>query len=115
MRFVAGKAAPDVLQACSSSGNAARRPRSQLLVEAQVLDALAVAPDQLQRLDADVDVRLDEAFGDLQVRGSVFTPSGIIGWSLTSSSAPQGIELAKPAAKIVAVSMSIAMQRSLRR
>src|SRR3546814_1241339 len=46
---------------------------------------------------------------------SVLTPSGIIGWSDTSSSAPQGMLLAKPAAKIVAVSMSMAMQRIRRR
>ena len=46
---------------------------------------------------------------------SVFTPSGIIGWSLTSSSAPTGMRLAKPAANTVAVSMSIAMQRIARR
>src|SRR5690606_19411705 len=46
---------------------------------------------------------------------SVLTPSGIIGWSLTSSSAPLGMRLAKPAAKMVAVSMSMAMQRIVRR
>ncbi len=51
----------------------------------------------------------------LRSEASVLTPSGTIGWSETSSRAPQGIELAKPAAKMVAVSMSMAMQRSLRR
>ncbi len=46
---------------------------------------------------------------------AVLTPSGVIGASDTSSSAPQGMRLAKPAAKTVAVSMSMAMQRSRRR
>src|SRR5690606_23620452 len=51
----------------------------------------------------------------LASEASVLTPSGIIGWSDTSSSAPLGMRLAKPAAKMVAVSMSMAMQRVLRR
>ena len=45
----------------------------------------------------------------------VFTPCGIIGWSLTSSSAPVGMRLAKPTLNSVAVSMSIAMARMRRR
>src|SRR3546814_14789209 len=39
---------------------------------------------------------------------SVLTPSGVIGWSANSSSAPQGMRVAKPAAKVVAVALAMA-------
>ena len=45
----------------------------------------------------------------------VFTPSGVMGLSLTSSSAPLGMLLAKPTRKMVAVSMSMPMARICRR
>ena len=45
------------------------RELTSLFVEAQVFYALAVATDELEGLDADVDVGFDEFFGDLLVRG----------------------------------------------
>ena len=42
---------------------------------------------------------------------SVFTPSGIMGWSDTNNKAPVGMWLANPQLKRVAVSMSTAMAR----
>ena len=46
---------------------------------------------------------------------SVLMPSGTIGWSDTSSRAPTGMRLARPVVNRVAVSMSIAIARVLRK
>ena len=45
----------------------------------------------------------------------VFTPSGLMGLSETSSSAPLGMWLAKPTTNKVAVSMSMPIARVVRR
>ena len=73
-----------------------------------MLDRLARVAQLDQRVDPDLQVRADELLGHRRVAREVFTPSGVIGLSDTSSSAPLGMWLTKPTTKIVAVSMSIA-------
>lgn len=71
-----------------------------------MLYAATVATHQLERLDTDPGERLDEWLVILRSLSQVIEASGIIGWSETSRGAPQGIRLAKLAAKIAALSMS---------
>ena len=76
-----------------------------------MLDRLARVAELDQGIDADFQMFPHITFADGLSLRLVLTPSGVIGLSETSKSAPLGMWLTNPTMKIVAVSMSIAEAR----
>lgn len=90
-------------------------PSLQLVLESQVFHAAPVAAHQLQRFDADADVILDVTRLDQRIADGglhAFGDHRLVG---DQQQRARRNPVGETAAKIVAVSMSIAMQRSVRR
>ncbi len=74
---------------------------------------LAETEGQIRRLDQVFEMHgATKKAVTFESDSEVFTPSGVMGLSLTSSSAPCGMSFIKPTTKMVAVSMSTARART---